>query len=133
MLQCAWWFCRLIDWLIGWLTDWLPSWVEVSKGVGHVAGHAGNNGPFTAQIFDHDGRQEHGGDDDGGVDDAQRRDAHPLLCVQTALQGEGQGVDSSKDASVENTFSTINLKVGKHIVKFICFKTKLTSSVVKWQ
>lgn len=59
----------------------LPSGVEVSEGVGDVAGHADNNGPFAAQVFDHDGRQEHGGDDDGGVDDAQRRHTHPLLCI----------------------------------------------------
>lgn len=49
----------------------LPSRVEVSKGVGDIAGHAHNNGPFTAQIFYHNRRQKHGGDDDGGVDDAQ--------------------------------------------------------------
>lgn len=73
----AWWF--------NWLTDWLPSRVEVPKGVGDVAGHANDDGPFTAQIFDHDGRQEHGGDDDGGIDDAQRRHSHPLLCIQAAL------------------------------------------------
>lgn len=59
----------------------LPSGVEVSEGVGDVAGHADNNGPFAAQVFDHDGRQEHGGDDDGGVDDAQGRHTHPLLCI----------------------------------------------------
>lgn len=68
--------------------QWLPSWVEVSNGVGDIAGHADNNRPFTAQIFDHDGRQEHGGDDDGGVDDTQGRHTHPLLCIQTALHTE---------------------------------------------
>lgn len=71
-----------------WLSCWLPSWEEVSHWVGHVAGHASHNGPFAAQVFDHDGRQEHGGDDDGGVDDAQRDHAHPLLWVQTALHRE---------------------------------------------
>lgn len=67
------------------LTDSLPSRVEVSEREGHVAGHADHNGPFTAQIFDHDGRKEHGGDDDGGIDDAERRHTHPLLCIQAAL------------------------------------------------
>ena len=62
-----------------------PSGIEVSKGVGDVAGHADHHGPLTAQVLDHDGGQEHGGDDDGGVDDTQRRHAHPLLRVQTAL------------------------------------------------
>lgn len=71
------------------LTDWLPSRQEVSQGVGDVAGHAQHDGPFTAQVFDHDGRQEHGGDDDGAVDDAQRGHAHPLLCIQTALHTQG--------------------------------------------
>lgn len=72
------------------LTNWLPSRVEVSERVWHVAGHARHNGPFTAQVFDHDGRQEHGGDDDGGVDDTQRRHAHPVLCIQTALHKQGR-------------------------------------------
>lgn len=70
----------------------LPSRVEVSEGVGEVAGHASNNAPFAAQVFDHDGRQEHGGDDDGGVDDAQRGHAHPLLGVQAALHTQPQGM-----------------------------------------
>lgn len=63
----------------------LPSRVEVSKRVGNVAGHSSHDGPFTAQVLDHDGGQEHGGDDDGGVDDAQRCYTHPLLCIQAAL------------------------------------------------
>ena len=63
----------------------LPSWVEVSEGVGDVTDHPGDDGPFTAQILDHDWRQEHGGDDDGGVDDAQRGHAHPILRIQAAL------------------------------------------------
>lgn len=69
---------------------WLPSGEEVSDGVGDVAGHAHDNGPFTAQVFDHDGRQEHGGDDDGGVDNTQGRHPHPLLRIQTALHRQPQ-------------------------------------------
>lgn len=64
-----------------WLTDELPSRVKVSKGVGHVAGHAHTDSPFTAQVLDHDWGQEHGGDDDGGVNDAQRRHTHSFLCI----------------------------------------------------
>lgn len=65
----------------------LPSRVEVSERIGDVAGHPHDDAPLTAQVFDHDGREEHGGDDHGGVDDAQRGHTHALLCIQTALHG----------------------------------------------
>ena len=62
-----------------------PSRIEVSKGVGDIAGHADHDGPLAAEVLDHYGWQEHGGDDDGGVDDTQRCHPHPLLRIQTAL------------------------------------------------
>lgn len=65
----------------------LPSGVEVPQRVGDVAGHPQHQAPLTAQVFDHDGGDEHGGDDHGGVDDAQRGYAHPLLRIQAALRG----------------------------------------------
>ena len=66
----------------------LPAGVEVSKRVGDVAAHRDHDGPLAAQVLDEDGRQEHGGQDDGRVDDAQRGHAHPCLRIQAALQGE---------------------------------------------
>lgn len=62
-----------------------PSREEISKRIADVAGHADEDGPFTAQVFDHDGGQKHGGQNDGSVDDAQRDNAHPFLGVQTAM------------------------------------------------
>jgi len=80
----------IYDYLIITLWDYLPSRKEVSTRVGHIAGHAGHNGPFTTQVLDHDGGEEHGGDDDGGIDDAQRGHPHPVLCIQATLEnGEG--------------------------------------------
>ena len=69
----------------------LPAGVEVSKRVGDVAAHGDHDGPLAAQVLDEDGRQEHGGQDDGRVDDAQRGHAHPCLRIQAALQGERGG------------------------------------------
>lgn len=69
----------------------LPAGVEVSKRVGDVAAHGDHDGPLAAQVLDEDGRQEHGGQDDGSVDDAQRGHAHPCLRIQAALQGEQVG------------------------------------------
>ena len=66
----------------------LPAGVEVSKRVGDVAAHRDHDSPLAAQVLDEDGRQEHGGQDDGSVDDAQRCHAHPCLRIQAALQGE---------------------------------------------
>lgn len=46
----------------------LPARVEVPEGVGDIASHGGHNCPFAAQVFDENVRQEHGGYDDGSVD-----------------------------------------------------------------
>lgn len=45
-----------------------PSREEISKGIADIACHADEDGPFTAQVLDHDGGQEHGGQNDGSVD-----------------------------------------------------------------
>lgn len=48
-----------------------PAWRKVSKGICHVTTHRNDDGPFTAQIFDHYWRQKHRGQNDGRIDDTE--------------------------------------------------------------
>ena len=75
----------------------LPARVEVPKRVCDIATHRGHNCPFAAQVFDEDVRQEHGGYDDGGIDDTQRDHAHALLSIQAALVWDTQNNNKYKE------------------------------------
>lgn len=113
---------------------WLPSGEEISDGVGDVAGHAHHNGPFAAQIFDHDGRQEHGGDDDGGVDDTQGRHPHPLLCIQTALHRQRQESVRWERALFEKSFNskqTTGLNMSGSLQEAYCYRSRIFFYSVK--
>ena len=44
--------------------------VELRGDVGGVAGDADHQGPLHRQLLDHDGGDEHAGEDQGGVEDS---------------------------------------------------------------
>lgn len=63
----------------------VPVGVEVAQGEHHVAAHGAHDGPLAATPLDEDGWEEHGGQEDRGVECAERRHPQALLTVEAAL------------------------------------------------
>ena len=57
--------------------------VELRGDVGGVAGNADDQGPLHRQLLDHDGGDEHAGEDQGGVEDGLRARAQSVHLLRT--------------------------------------------------